>query len=132
MTVLVDASAWIEFLRATGSSQHAAVREAVRDGVAATSDVVILELLVGPMTEAESVVLARLLDTCHYLPQLARVDVESAAALYRGCRRAGETPRSVNDCLVAAVAIRNAVTVLHRDRDFDLIARHTPLQIASD
>ncbi len=35
----------------------------------------------------------------------------------------------MNDCLIAAVAIRNGASVLHRDADFDVLARHTPLRI---
>lgn len=31
--------------------------------------------------------------------------------------------------LIAAVAIREGATLLHADRDFDTIARHTDLQI---
>jgi predicted nucleic acid-binding protein len=33
-------------------------------------------------------------------------------------------------CLIAAVAIRNDVPVLHHDADFDVLARHTPLRVA--
>jgi predicted nucleic acid-binding protein len=55
---------------------------------------------------------------------------EDAAAIYRTCHRAGETIRSFNDCFVSAIAIRNDVAVLHRDRDSDIIARHTPLKVA--
>ena len=33
------------------------------------------------------------------------------------------------DCLIAAVAIRESASVLHNDRDFDVIAQHTELQI---
>jgi predicted nucleic acid-binding protein len=29
------------------------------------------------------------------------------------------------------VAVRNGATLLHRDQDFELIARHTPLRLAS-
>jgi predicted nucleic acid-binding protein len=36
----------------------------------------------------------------------------------------------LEDCLIAAVAIRNDVPVLHNDADFDTLARHTALQIA--
>lgn len=36
--------------------------------------------------------------------------------------------RSTIDCLVAASALRNGLTVVHCDRDFDLIARVTGLQ----
>jgi predicted nucleic acid-binding protein len=58
------------------------------------------------------------------------MDAEAAAVLYRDCRRGGETPRAVNDCLIAAIAIRHDLPVLHRDRDFDVIARHSTLPVA--
>ena len=32
------------------------------------------------------------------------------------------------DCLIAACALRHGLTVVHVDRDFDLIARVSPLQ----
>lgn len=47
----------------------------------------------------------------------------------RGNLRAGEPVRSGMDCLIAAVAIRDDATLLHADRDFDVIARHTELRI---
>lgn len=50
-----------------------------------------------------------------------------AADLYRAARRAGVTVRSGVDCVIAACAIRNDLTVLHRDRDFDALARVSPL-----
>ena len=56
-------------------------------------------------------------------------DYDAAAALYRQCRRGGETVRKLLDCLIAAVAIRAGIPVLHNDRDFDGIARHTELQL---
>ena len=48
---------------------------------------------------------------------------DEAVELYRTARRAGYTPRSSVDCLIAACAIRHDLTVLHRDRDFDVLAR---------
>ena len=53
---------------------------------------------------------------------------EEAVALYRTARRAGLTVRSGVDCLIAACALRHALTVIHVDRDFDLIARVAPLK----
>ena len=38
--------------------------------------------------------------------------------------------RRLIDCLIAAVAIRADVPVLHRDGDFDVLARHTELEVA--
>ena len=40
----------------------------------------------------------------------------------------GVTPRRLNDCLIAAVAIRDDMELLHDDRDFENIARLTSLR----
>lgn len=56
-------------------------------------------------------------------------DFEKAADLYRTCRRMGETVRKLIDCLIAAVAIRERATILHNDRDFETLARHSRLRI---
>jgi predicted nucleic acid-binding protein len=53
---------------------------------------------------------------------------DEAIAIYRTARHNGLTIRSSVDCLIAACAIRHRVAVLHRDRDFDLLARVAPLQ----
>lgn len=53
-----------------------------------------------------------------------------AADIFSTGRRKGLTIRSSVDCLIAAIAIQHKLPVLHKDRDFDLIARFTALQIA--
>ncbi len=37
--------------------------------------------------------------------------------------------RKLIDCLIAATAIRTSTPVLHSDDDFEVLTRHTPLQI---
>jgi len=51
-----------------------------------------------------------------------------AAEIYRIGRNKGFTIRSSVDCLIAAIAIENHVTVWHRDRDYDAISRFTALR----
>jgi len=58
---------------------------------------------------------------------LVHVDYDQAAALFRTCRRNGETVRKLIDCLIASVAIRSNAPVLHADADFAVLARHTAL-----
>ena len=53
---------------------------------------------------------------------------EEAAQLYRAARRTGLTVRSGVDCLIAACALRHRLPVLHHDRDFDVLARVSPLE----
>jgi predicted nucleic acid-binding protein len=54
-----------------------------------------------------------------------------ATELYRRARRSGRTIRSGVDCLIAACAIRNSLSVLHRDRDFDSLAKISGLDSRS-
>lgn len=57
-----------------------------------------------------------------------KLDPPSAAALYRTCRRGGDTVGRLIDCLIAATAIRTDVAVLHADSDLEVLSRHTPLR----
>ena len=128
--ILVDSSAWIEFQRATGSLADRRLTQAVTEGeLLATTGIVVLEILAGARDEQHERELRRLLALCRFLPLEEPSDHEAAAALYRTCRRSGTTIRRLPDCLIATVAIRNRVEVLHCDSDFDAIARHAPLSI---
>lgn len=89
-----------------------------------------MELLAGARGDTDARGLANMLAWAHALPVQGLADWESAAAIYRTCRENGFTPRSQIDCLIAAIAIREGVGVLHADRDFDEIAKHTSLRIA--
>ncbi|HEV7206505.1 MAG TPA: PIN domain-containing protein [Jatrophihabitans sp.] len=129
MTVLAASSAWIELLRGTRSPTDLALQERLRAGEVATTDIVIMEVLAGATGAARAAGIEQALGACTYLPQRRWDDALAAADVYRRCRVSGETPRQLADCLVAAVAVRNRVAVLHRDRDFDTIARHTDLEV---
>jgi predicted nucleic acid-binding protein len=126
--ILADTSAWVDHLR--GRRTAVARRlDASLDGGIATTDVVVMEILAGARDPSHLTTLRRLLQRCDLLPVTAE-DYESASAIWRACRRAGDTPRSLLDCLVAAVAMRHGVAVLHSDRDYDMIARHVGLALA--
>jgi predicted nucleic acid-binding protein len=127
---LADTSAWVEFLRGTGSEVNDRLRALLeRDELAAT-DAVLMEVLAGARDEAHARRLRRLLGRCEFLATSGPGDYEQAATLYRACRRGGETVRALTDCLIAAVAIRAEVPVLHADSDFEALARHAPLELA--
>ncbi len=130
--ILADTSAWVEYLRATGSPVHRRMRQLItEDAGVVTTDVVVMELLAGATKDEELTELRRLLLRFEHLPIDPLDDFETAADLYRQCRHSGETVRALLDCLVAAVSLRTGAAVLYQDRDFDAIARQTPLQIAT-
>lgn len=126
---LIDTSAWIEFLRDTGSPVCEQVDKLLAAEIA-TTDAVRMEVLAGARDEQHLQQLRRLLAMASTLPTEA-VDYDAAAALYRSCRQQGHTVRKLMDCLIAAVAIRGNVPVLHLDSDFDALAQHTPLLLAA-
>jgi predicted nucleic acid-binding protein len=126
--ILIDTSAWVEFLRDTGSVVCDRV-DALLDGETATCHPIRMEVLAGARDEQHLGDLRSLLARGSVLTT-EPTDYEEAAALYRACRRGGDTVRKLIDCLIAATAIRNAIPILHSDNDFDVLARHTPLSIA--
>ncbi len=124
--ILIDTSAWVEFLRDTGSRVCLLVDELLSEEIA-TCDAVRMEVLAGARNEFHLRDLRRLMARAVILPTRP-THYEEAASLYRHCRRQGETVRKLIDCLIASVAISEGVPILHRDVDFDILARHTGLQ----
>lgn len=125
--ILVDTSAWVEFLRDTGSAVCERVEELLAEEIA-TCHPVRMELLAGARDERHLQAIRRLLARATTL-EAQPADYEEAARLYRVCRGQGETVRKPIDCLIAAHAIRERVPILHADADFAVLARHTELLV---
>lgn len=105
-----------------------ALERAIREGAPlATPAPVVMELLAGCATEDDADRIRRLLARFEMLEVEGPADFEDAAHVQRICRRAGETIRSMVDCLVAAMAIREGRPLLALDRDYQVIARHAGL-----
>jgi predicted nucleic acid-binding protein len=125
--IIVDTSAWVEFLRATNSTVCNAVDRLLDEDLAVT-DAISMEVLAGARDEQHLVQLRRLLARTTVL-ETRPAHYEQAASLYRSCRRSGETVRKLVDCLIAAVAIDSDLPILHLDADFDVLARNTGLRV---
>ena len=124
--ILIDTSAFVEFLRATGSPTHREVRRLIDANRVATTDPVVMEVLAGARDDSHASQLKGFLLRFEHIPANTG-DYEQAAAIYRACRAKGATIRSLVDCLVAAVAVREGLRVLHNDRDFPAIRDATEL-----
>ncbi|WP_420612856.1 type II toxin-antitoxin system VapC family toxin [Candidatus Spongiisocius sp.] len=127
--ILVDTSAWVEFLRGTESPVCNRVEDLLVSEIA-ICDAIRMEVLAGARNEQHLQSLRRLLARAVTLPTRPS-DYEDAALLYRSCRRGGETVRKLIDCLITAVALRYGIQILHDDRDFDTIARHSTLEVVT-
>mgnify|MGYP006423458897 CR=1 FL=1 len=114
--VLIDTSAWIEFLRRSGDWNIAdEVAELLDRDLAATCGMIELELIQGLFPrEAERV--QSLFQALHYV-DLTREDYVAAGCILRGLRQRGITVPS-SDGLIAAAATRRSLPLLSIDRHF--------------
>ena len=124
---LIDTSAWIEYLRKTGSRTNIEVRRTLNID-AQICDVIRMEILAGARDKQHVTQLEKLLARATTI-KTEPVDYDNAAAIYRACRKLGVTIRAQIDCLIAAIAIRTDTSLLHNDSDFDAIAKVATLRI---
>lgn len=129
MSVLVDTSAWVEYLHYTESSADETVNSFIETSAPLiTCAPVIMEVTAGAVDDKHADDLTVLLASARAV-KVHNWHFEDAATIYRMCRKEGITVRSLIDCLIASVAISEDLEVLHHDRDFDAIARVVPLRI---
>ncbi len=122
MTQLVESSVWIEFFRNTGSPSNVVLRQLINDAI--------VEIFGCPAVRMELALddndlrRHRFLQVYDQFPsiEVRSDDFDLAADVYRSVRRAGNTIRSTNDCLIAAIGLRSGATLVHNDVDFDRIA----------
>jgi hypothetical protein len=125
---LVDTSVWVDYLRAKASPQVQALRSLLAgDEVVGVTPIIVQEILQGADSEDRFEKWRRYFtDLCAYTFADPIASHVAAARLCLACRRAGRTPRSGNDCLIAQAALEHGLVLLHSDRDFDAIARAVP------
>lgn len=128
--ILVDTSAWVDYLRDRRTVVAKTLTALIEQGAElATTEPVIMELLAGGDTPMRAEALERLANGLPLLGIDPRLDFRAAAGLYAAGRREGRTIRSLVDCLIACVAIRHDVPLLHKDVDYDVISNISPLRI---
>lgn len=101
----------------------------LNDEVVATCPIIVHEILRGARSAKKHELARALLMSAVMLDAPTPLQrFEEAAGIYLQCRQAGVSP-STADCLIAASAIAHGIPLLHRDSDFDFIARATRLII---
>ena len=124
--ILVDTSVWVEVLRDKKGEVVHAFRGRVGAEICVLTRFTQLELLQGVRNEMAWKQLDDYLETQYYLEATENTWKE-AARIFFELRRKGVTSSSPVDCCIAQIAIESGVLLLHRDRDFERIARIRPL-----
>ena len=122
MNVLIDSSAWIDFLNGFPSPETAEVEHLLGgDETIHTCGIVAMEVLQGLRRSGSFPRAVRLFESLVLLEPAGLDTYLRAAEIYRQLRSRGKTIRSTVDCLVVALAEANDCSILARDRDIQNI-----------
>ncbi len=128
--LMVDSAVWIDFFAGRELPHVQRLDTALlSDQEIGVPDIVRLEILSGVREDAA---LRKITSNLNALRRITAVDGDwdEAAALYRTCRRNGVTVRSVVDCLIVRLTVREGALLLANDRDFAMMVPHCKLQLA--
>jgi predicted nucleic acid-binding protein len=128
LIVLVDTTVWIDFFWDCPEPHVAALQELIEnDDDLCLCGVILAEVLQGIRSDSDYRKTRNYLDALILLP-MDQATFVRAAELYRTLRKRGITIRKPVDCMIASVAIERNLPLLHNDRDFDQIAKHSKLK----
>lgn len=126
---LIDTSVWIAVLRDNSKKAGKRLGSLLGNAEYYLCRYTQMELLAGAKNEKEWALLADYLSSQDYL-EMGTSDWLESARIYYKLRRKGLTVRSLIDCCIAQLAIKNEMILLHIDRDFEMIAQTTSLHQA--
>ena len=128
--ILIDTSAFIEFLNRTGSREDTLIEQLIRNNEdIVLADITLTEILQGIKTDREYCEVKASLLTFPILSLKSPESYIAAAELFRKCRKKGFTIRNTVDLLIAQIALEHRATLLHNDRDFEAIAQVSDIRI---
>ena len=128
MTV-VDTSVWIDLFAGRDTPQVTFLESLIeRKEDICICGVILTEVLQGIRDEKEYSDTESMLGNLLFL-SMSRETFLLAATIYRALRARRLTIRNSVDCMIAAVCIENEIRLLHNDRDIDLLAAHSELEV---
>jgi predicted nucleic acid-binding protein len=129
--VLVDSSVWIDHLRGTVTPQVKWLHARLVDGEAEIllADLVLYEVLRGVPTDAQARKVGSALAAFPLMSLSGANMAVLAATHYRKLRQLGFTVSKLADSFIASFCIREGVSLLHSDTDFDAYEKHLKLQV---
>ena len=128
--IVVDSSVWVDFFNGIDNEQVAELESLIyRQEPVGLVELSMTEVLRGCVSEEEADTAARKLLSFPLIEISSPNDHVRAAKLYRDARSSGVTVKGSVDLLVASKCIEYDAFLLHKDKDFDNLARVSDLKI---
>lgn len=123
---LIDTTIWVKYLRGIDPSLKDRLRSLVLEDRAFTSEVIIMEILRGAKSDKEYDLLYQDFLSIPQLSINSNVWETAWRTAYKLRKSGVNTPMA--DILISAVAIYHKCTLMHSDKHFTLIAKHSGLK----
>lgn len=127
--ILVDSSVWIAYFNGAGTREVDMLNELLGREPIVIGDVVLAEVLQGFKKNADFNKAHELLLAFPVVNVLGREVAIESAKNFRLLRKKGKTVRKTIDSIIATFCIRNGLSLLHADRDFDPFAELLGLDV---
>lgn len=125
--ILVDSSAWIDYLRGIDAPHVEHLDALLGLEPLATGDLILAEVLQGIVDHREFLATRKLLLQFDVVTLGGRNVALKAAEHYRTLRKHGVTVRKTIDCIIATRCIVDGLSLLHNDCDFDPFVKYLGL-----
>lgn len=130
--VLTDTSVWIDFFNDIKTKEVELLQTLIQEDYPVyICSIILQEILQGFSNDKEYKTAKDILLSYRFLETKPLEFAIGAAELYRSLKKKGITIRKSNDCLIGYHAIYYNIPVLHRDRDFKIIAKYSNLKIVN-
>jgi predicted nucleic acid-binding protein len=130
-TILIDTSVWVNYFKDVDTNASRFLTNNLTNVILATCPTIFQEVLQGVVSDSDKRKVNSHFDTLTKLIEDPYEVAVEASELYRLLRKKGVTIRKPNDCLIAVYAMRNKISLLNDDRDFQFIAQHSSLKVMS-
>ncbi|RLA56650.1 MAG: VapC toxin family PIN domain ribonuclease [Gammaproteobacteria bacterium] len=116
--ILVDTSVWIDFFNGKNNLHTDSLDTALVDGVVATGDLILLEILQGFKADKDFKIAKTTLGTLEQYEMFSHPMALTCVDNYRALRKKGITIRGTADVIIATFCIEHQLPLLFSDRDF--------------
>lgn len=130
--IMVDSSVWIDYFNGVSSWQTDLLDEYLSNVPVLLGDLILVEVLQGFKSDKDYNTAKYFLSALPFR-RIGGYDVAvQSVEHYRFLRKTGVTVRKTIDVIIATYCIREGLTLLHDDRDFDPMVTHLSLKVPTE
>jgi predicted nucleic acid-binding protein len=127
--VIVDTSAWVEYLQNGQASVVKKVDDCLEQDIVGIGDLIYCEVMQGIRSPRQRRQVSSLLLSLQQFEMVGFGIAEKSAGNYRLLRSKGVTVRKTIDVLIGTFCAEHGFQIAHNDSDFTLMANHIGLDI---